>query len=151
MDPKKRAEWERKYRDALQPMVDEPVLAGGVFYRVGGRATVMGPFSGLAALVSRGIGRRRAGGLPSRFLLAVTPTRVHAFACTLTDGDVKAQDELAIWERAQMRVTAEADAGITTVVIEADGDGARLVCSTGKDELSQAVVHTMQERIGVAA
>ena len=152
MDPRKRAEWERKYRDALQPMVDEPVLAGGVFYRTGGWAAVaVGPFSGLAALISRSIGKRRAGGLPNQFLLAVTPTRVHAFKCTLAYGDVRARDELAVWERAGLTVTAEETSVNTKVVIERDADGQRLVCSTGKDELSQAVVCAMQERVGIAA
>jgi hypothetical protein len=152
VDPTKRAEWERKYRDALQPMVDEPVLAGGVFYRTGGWAAVaMGPFSGLAALVSRSVGKRRAGGLPNQFLLAVTPTRVHAFKCSMAYGDVKAKDELAVWERAGMTVTAEETSVNTKVVIERRGGGERVVCSTGKDELSQSVVYAMQERMGAAA
>lgn len=152
MDASKRAEWERKYRDALQPLVDEPVLAGGVFYRTGGWAAVaMGPFSGLAAVVSRSIGKRRAGGLPNQFLLAVTPTRVHAFKCSLAYGDVTAKEELAVWDRTGMTVTAEETSVNTKVVIERRGDGERVVCSTGKDELSQSVVYAMQERVRAVA
>ena len=147
MDAKKRAEWERKYRDALQPLVDEPVLAGGVFYRTGGwSAVAMGPFSGLAAMVSRTIGKRRAGGLPNQFLLAVTPTRVHAFKCSLAYGDVEARDELAVWDRAGLTVTAEETSVNTKVVLERSAGGERVVCSTGKDELSQSVIYAMQER-----
>ena len=72
----------------LQPKLDEPVLAGGLFYRTGGLAGLaLGPFSGLAALISRGIGRRRAAGLPNQFLVAVTPTRVHAFGCSMAYGE----------------------------------------------------------------
>jgi len=152
MDAKKRDEWERKYRDALQPLVDEPVLAGGVFYRTGGWAAVaMGPFSGLAALVSRSVGKRRAGGLPNQFLLAVTPTRVHAFKCSLAYGDVKARDELAVWDRAGLTVTAEQTSVNTKVVLESGGGGERVVCSTGKDALSQSVVYAMQERVRAVA
>jgi hypothetical protein len=152
MDANKRAEWERKYRDALQPKVDEPVLAGGLFYRTGGfAAVVIGPFSGLAALISRSVGKRRAGGLPNQFLLAVTPTRVHAFKCTTAYGNVKARDELAVWSRSGLTVTAEETATNTKVVIESSGAGGRMVCSTGKDELSQSVVYAMQEQVGVAA
>jgi hypothetical protein len=152
VDAKKRDEWERKYRDALQPLVDEPVLAGGVFYRTGGWAAVaMGPFSGLAAVISRSIGKRRAGGLPNQFLLAVTPTRVHAFRCTLAYGDVKARDELAVWDRAGLTVTAEETSVNTKVVLESGGGGERVVCSTGKDELSQSVVYAMQERVRAVA
>jgi hypothetical protein len=152
MDPDKRAEWERKYRDALQTKVDEPVLAGGLFYRTGGFAAVaMGPFSGLAALISRGIGKRRARGLPNQFLVAVTPTRVHAFKCSTAYGSVKAKDELAVWSRAGLTVTAEETAVDTKVVIDSPGAAERVVCSTGKDELSQSVVYAMQEPMGVAA
>ena len=152
MDARKRDEWERKYRDALQPLVDEPVLAGGVFYRTGGWAAVaVGPFSGLAALVSRSLGKRRAGGLPNQFLLAVTPTRVHAFKCSLAYGDVEARDELAVWDRAGLTVTAEETSVNTKVVLESGGSGERVVCSTGKDDLSQSVVHAMQERVRAGA
>jgi hypothetical protein len=152
MDAVKRAEWERKYRDALQPKVDEPVLAGGLFYRTGGFASIaIGPFSGLAATISRSLGRRRSGDLPNQFLLAVTPTRVHAFKCSTAYGNVKAKDELAVWARAGLTVTAEETAVNTKVVIEPALAGERVVCSTGKDELSQSVVYAMQEPIGVAA
>jgi hypothetical protein len=152
MDANKRAEWERKYRDALQPKVDEPVLAGGLFYRTGGfSSAAMGPFSGLAALISRSIGKRRAGGLPNQFLVAVTPTRVHAFKCAMSYGDVKAKDELIVWKRAGLTVTAEETAVDTKVVIDPASPGERIVCSTGKDELSQSVVYAMQEPTGVAA
>ena len=152
MDAKKRGEWERKYRDALQPLVDEPVLAGAVFYRTGGwQAVAMGPFSGLVAVISRGVGKRRAGGLPSEFLLAVTPTRVHAFKCSLAYGDVEARDELAVWDRAGLTVTAEETSVNTKVVLESGGSGERVVCSTGKDDLSQSVVHAMQERVRAVA
>jgi hypothetical protein len=152
VDAKKRDEWERKYRDALQPLVDEPVLAGGVFYRTGGWAAVaMGPFSGLAAVISRSIGKRRSGGLPNQFLLAVTPTRVHAFKCSLAYGDVEARDELAVWDRSGLTVTAEETSVNTKVVLESGGGGERVVCSTGKDELSQSVVYAMQERVRAVA
>jgi hypothetical protein len=111
----------------------------------------MGPFSGLAAVVSRSIGKRRAGGLPNQFLLAVTPTRVHAFKCSLAYGDVEARDELAVWDRSGLTVTAEETSVNTKVVLESGGSGERVICSTGKDELSQSVVYAMQERVRAVA
>ena len=140
------------YREALQPKVDEPVLAGGLFRRSAGMGGLaLGPFSGLAALVARGIDRRRAGGLPREFLVAVTPTRVHAFRCSTANGEVKAKEELAVWERSGLTVTAEETAAGTRVIIESLPASARVVCSTGKDELSQAVVYAMQEPVGTPA
>ena len=135
MDATKRAEWERKYRDALQPLVDEPVLAGGLFYRTGGWSEIaMGPFSGLAAVISRSIGKHRAGGLPNQFLLAVTPTRLHAFKCSTAYGNVEAKDELIVWERAGLMVTAEETSVNTKVVIEmlAGGRAGRLLDRQGR-------------------
>ena len=141
-----------EYREALQPKLDEPVLAGGLFYRTGGWAGLaLGPFSGLAALVSRGIGKRRAAGLPNQFLVAVTPTRVHAFGCSLAYGRIKAKEELAVWERSGLTVIAEETAVNTKVVIERPSGGGRVVCSTGKDEESQSVVYAMQEQVGTPA
>jgi hypothetical protein len=152
VDSTKRAEWERRYRDALQPKVDEPVLAGGLFYRTGGwSALALGPFSGLAAMISRSVGKRRANGLPNQFLVAVTPTRVHVFKCSTAYGDIKAKDELAVWQRAGLTVIAEETSVNTKVIIEPSVASERVVCSTGKDELSQSVIYAMQEPVGVAA
>ncbi len=141
-----------EFREVLQPKLDEPVLAAGLFYRTGGWAGLaLGPFSGLAALVSRGIGKRKAKGLPGQFLVAVTPTRVHAFGCSAAYGRVKAKEELAVWERSGLTVTAEETAANTKVVIDSLEASSRVVCSTGKDEESQSVVYAMQEPVGTPA
>ena len=151
MDARKREEWERKYRDALQPKVDEPVLAGGLFYRTGGWAALaVGPFSGLAALISRSMGKRRAGGLPNQFLVAVTPTRVHVFKCSTAYGNVKAKDELLVWPRVGLSVTAEETSINTKVVIQGTDTGDRIVCSTGKDAHSLAFLEQLQARPALA-
>jgi hypothetical protein len=65
-------EW--PYHGALQAKLDEPVLA--------------------SMLV-----RAAGGGLPDPFLLAVTPTRVHAFAAAFAAGEFEAGDEVAVWQR----------------------------------------------------
>lgn len=143
---------ERAVVAALQHKLDEPVLAGGLFQRTRAlEGVTLGPFSGLLALVARRVGRRRAGGLPHRFVIAVTPTRVHVFGCTTVGGELKVKDELAAWSRAGMTVTAEETAMNTKVVIRSAGAEDPFVCSTGKDEHSQSVVYAMQEHVGVAA
>ncbi|MEA2479916.1 MAG: hypothetical protein QOJ07_1838 [Thermoleophilaceae bacterium] len=152
MNAKQHAEWEQKYRDAVQPRLDEPLLKAGLFYRTGGFAALaLGPFSGLAAVISRGVGKKRASGLPNQFLLAVTPTRVHAFKCSLGYGDVKAKQELAVWKRSGLQVTAEETTVNTRVTIESLPEHEKVICSTGKDPLSQSVIYAMQEPVGVAA
>lgn len=65
---------DRAYRGVLQPMVDEPVLAGGLLHGTG-------------------------GGLPPEFMVAVTPTRVHAFRCSIGDRGLEVGAEVAVWDR----------------------------------------------------
>jgi hypothetical protein len=75
---------------------------------------------------------------------------VHAFRCARAGNGVAAGDEFAVWERANTTVTAEETGAGMKVVIERAG-GERLVCSTGQEELSRAVVEAMQDRVRVAA
>jgi hypothetical protein len=152
MNDKQQAEWEQKYRDAVQPKLDEPLLKAGLFYRTGGFAAIaLGPFSGLASMISRTVGKSKAGGFPNQFIIAVTPMRVHAFKCSLNYGKIKVKEELAVWDRAGMRVTAEETSVNTKVTIESPGENEKIVVSTGKDALSQSVIYAMQEPVGVAA
>ena len=65
---------DQQYRGVLQPMVDEPVVAGGLLHGTG-------------------------GGLPTEFMVAVTPTKVHAFQCFFTAGNLEVGAELAVWDR----------------------------------------------------
>ena len=139
--------WQRELRNAAQHKVDEPVLASGVFYRVGGQATALGPFSGVAAMVANGIGKRRGGGLPKRFAIAVTPTCVHAFDVTLEPGIVLG-DELGVWRRAGLVVTAQEGPARTKVTVESAITGERAVWTTGNDPGSKAVVDALQDSAG---
>lgn len=93
--------WKGKYREAAQERLpDERVEAAWLFYRTGGYAGIaLGPFSPLAAILARTIGTRRAGGLPNQFLLALTPTKAHAFKCRPHRSKAKVGDELAVWDR----------------------------------------------------
>jgi hypothetical protein len=75
MDPSNGGDSDREYRGVLQPMVDEPVLAGGLLHGSG-------------------------EGLPAEFIVAVTPTRVHAFRCSFGAAGVEVGTELAVWDRA---------------------------------------------------
>ena len=65
---------DQAYRGVLQPMVDEPVLAGGLLHGTGGI-------------------------LPDAFMVAVTPTRVHAFRCSIGASGLEVGAELAVWDR----------------------------------------------------
>src|SRR6478752_196927 len=76
-------EYRAKFRDVVQPLVGEQVLAVGTF-RTTGAGTRYGvskmQLGALAYAASSLRGKKQAGGLPSSFLLAVTPSKMHAFA-----------------------------------------------------------------------
>lgn len=131
--------WKGKYRDAAQEKLPgEQVEAAWLFYRTGGYAGLaLGPLSPLAAVVARTIGKKRAGGLPNQFLLALTPTKVHAFKCRPSRSKAKVGDELAVWDRHALTISIRDAAVNTEVTIESPAEGERIVCSTGKDATSR--------------
>jgi hypothetical protein len=114
---------------------------------VGGQATALGPFSGVAAMVANGVGKRRGGGLPKRFAIAVTPTCVHAFEVALGPGVVLG-DEVAVWRRAGLVVAAQQGPTRTKVTVESALTGDRAVWTTGNDPGSRAVVDALQDSAG---
>ena len=129
--------YKQKYIDAVQPKVDEQVLGAWIFYRTGGYAGLaLTRVSPLAAVVARTIGKKRAGGLPSTFLLAVTPTKVRAFKCR-PGNRIKVGDEAAVWDRSGLAVSVRDAALNTEVTLEAPAEEEKIVCSTGKDATSR--------------
>jgi hypothetical protein len=145
------AEWQQKYRDAVQPKVNEPVEAAWLFYRTGGFAAMgLQYVSGVASILTRARGKHMAGGLPNQFVLAATSTHVRAFECKPRGYNIKIGKELAAWDRSTLRVTAETAAINTTVTLETAEAFDPIVCSTGKDEGSLAMIRAMQAPVAVA-
>ena len=139
--------WKGKYREAAQEKLPgERVEAAWLFYRTGGYAGIaLGPLSPLAAVVARTIGKKRAGGLPNQFLLALTPTKVHAFKCRPHRSKAKVGDELAVWDRAGLQVRVRDAAVNTEVTLESPAEGERIVCSTGKDATSREFLELLAQ------
>lgn len=131
--------WKGKYRDAAQEKLPgEQVEAAWLFYRTGGYAGLaMGPLSPIAGTIARTIGKKKAGGLPNQFLLALTPTKIYAFKCKPHRTQAKVGDELAVWDRAGLTVGVRDAAVNTEVTLESAAEGEKIVCSTGKDAASR--------------
>jgi hypothetical protein len=140
------------YREAAQEKVtDEEVLDAWLFYRTGGFASM--PFSHISPIVGviiRTVGKKRASGFPSTFLIALTPTRVRAFKAKLRGRGVKLGDELAVWDRGSLQVAVRPAAVNTEVTIESPSEGEKVVCSTGKDAHSLAFLEQLQARPALA-
>ena len=143
--------YKQKYLEAVQPKVDEQVLGAWLFYRTGGYAGLaLGKVSPLAGVVARTVGKKRAGGLPNTFLLAVTPTKVRAFKCR-AGSRVKVGDELAVWDRAGLSVAVRDAALNTEVTLESPGEGETVLCSTGKDATSKEFLSLLASPAAPAA
>ena len=147
METAELAEWQEKYRVAVQPQVSEPVESAWVFYRSGGFASMgVAKVSPIVAMGMRAINKRKAGGLPNSFVLAVTPKHVHAFEykARARGATVTVGKELAVWDREGLVVTSKPAAINTQVTLESPGEGETVVCSTGKDEASLAMIRSLQ-------
>lgn len=148
MSPDQVEEWRRTCRELVVPHVNgEEVLAAAGFRQGGAGAGYAASKAQMGGLVYAGIKmlrKKKAGGLPDKVMLAVTPAKVHAFKLKL-GRDYKIGEEVAVWERAALRVSAEMKGGMTALTIEspAEGEKATLVGISVKDD------PVSQELIGV--
>ena len=124
-------EYRAKFRESVQQHVGEDVLAVGTFRTTGSGTkyaiskTQAGALAyGAAALV----GRKRAGGLPGQFLLAVTPSRLHAFSYKMKRNGVAVKEEVASWEREGLTITTDHMHTTTRVRLEWPDAGKKVVC-----------------------
>ncbi len=153
MDAEKVEKYQRRWCESVQSKVSEPVLAVGIFNRRGSWAAAgLQYVSGAAALTQFGRSNRRAPGLPDKFLLAVTPTKVHAFGFRPAGTKIKVKDEHAVWDRAALRV-AEGEGKVTDrLVLEptgegGKGDGGRVEVESSKwgGDVNKPVVHLLRD------
>ena len=123
-------EWRGKYRDSIQPHVDEEVLAVGGFRTTGAGtkyAISKMQVGALAYGAASMIGKKKAGGLPTQFLLAVTPTKLRAFKYRTKRNGVAVKDEVGAWDRAGLEVSTERLQTTTRVTLKW-ADGEQIVC-----------------------
>lgn len=130
ISPEVAEEYQGKFREAVQPHLDEEVLAVGTFRTTGAGTKYAISKARLGALAYGAAalrGKQRAGGLPSSFLLAVTPGGVHAFKYKMKRNSIEAKEKIATWERDGLRVGSERRSMTTRVTLEWP-DGERIVC-----------------------
>ena len=149
ISPEVAEEYRAKFREGVMPYVDEEILAVGTFRTTGsGTKFAISKLQAGAAVYGAAakLGRARAGGLPSTFLLAVTPTKMHAFKYKLKRGGIEVRQEVASWDRAGLTIELEPLA-TTTRVKFAWPEGEKLVCDQdgmGDNPWADDVVRTLQ-------
>jgi hypothetical protein len=144
------AEWRRKCLDLAASRSDgEEVLAAAGFRQGGASANYVASKAQMGGLVYAGIKalrKKKAGGLPDKVMLIVTPTKLRAFKLSI-GRDYKLGDEVAAWERAGLQVSTEMGGGMTALTIEsaAGGDRTTLVGVSVKDDpVSQELIGVLQ-------
>jgi len=151
MTPEQVVEWRKNYRDLVAPHVNgEEVLAAAGF-RHGGAATRMviskAQLGGIAYAGSKLFSKKKAGGLPDKVMLAVTPTKLYAFDYGFKGRSHKIKKEVAVWERAGLQVSTDNSGSMTSLTISspAEGEKATLVGAGIKDDpLSGEVMAILQ-------
>jgi hypothetical protein len=145
------AEWSQKLRDLVAPEVNgEEVIAAAAFRRGGATASMVASKAQMGGIVYAGIkmfNKKKAGGLPERVALALTPDKLYAFNLGFKGRDYKLKGEAAVWDRAGLKVSSEQKSGMTAVTIEspAEGEKATLVgIGVKDDQVSQAMIATLQ-------
>jgi hypothetical protein len=151
MSPEQVIEWRQKYRDLAAPHVQgEQVVAAAAFRRGGAAAGMAASKARLGAVVYAGIklfNKKKAGGLPERVMLVATPDKLHAFNLGIRGANVKIKEEVAVWDRAGLRISTAPASGMTALTIEspAEGEKATLVgVGIRDDPISQEMIALLQ-------
>jgi hypothetical protein len=142
-------EWRGKCRELVAPRVNgEEVIAAAGFRQGGASANYMASKAQLGGIVYAGIKlarKKKAGGLPDKVMLAVTPDRVYAFKLKI-GRDYKLGDEVAVWERAGLRASTQ-QGTMTSLTIESPAEGEKVTLvgiSIKDDPVSQEVMEALQ-------
>ena len=150
ISPEVAEEYRTKFREAVMPHMSDEVLAVGTF-RTTGSGTKFGISKLQAGALVYGaaskVGRARAGGLPSQFLLAVTPTKLLAFKYKLKGKGVDVRQPVAEWDRAGLRVELERLSTTTRVTLAWPDAGEKLVIDQdgmGDNPWADDVVRVLQ-------
>jgi len=130
ISPEVAEEYRAKFKQAVQGHLDEDLLAVGTF-RATGSGTKYAISKTQAGALAYGaahlLGKKKAGGLPESFLLAVTPSGLHAFKYKMKRSSAEVKEEVAAWDREGITVTTEPMKTTTRVTLEWP-DGQKIVC-----------------------
>ena len=133
------------FTELAQAHVDEEVLAAGPFRRGGAAQQYALSKAGGGILYAIGslINKKKAGGLPQRVFLVVTPTRLYAFDYGLKGRNFKIKKEAAVWDRQGLRISTERKMNLTMLTIESPGEGEKATLApsgVSDDPFSQDVI-----------
>ena len=150
ISPEVAEEYRGKYREAVQAQLDEEVLAVGPFKPTGSGtkyAISKAQAGALAYGAASLLGKKKAGGLPGQFMLAVTTSSLHAFKYKTKRNGVELKEEVGTWPRSGLKVSTERLQMTTRVTLES-ADGDKIVCDQegmGDNPWADDVVRELQQ------
>jgi hypothetical protein len=146
-------EYKEKFREMAEKEVGEPVIASGPFRRGGAAASMVISKTGVGALAYAANSlrnKKKAGGLPSKVFLVVTPTKLHAFDYGFKGRNYRLKKEAAVWDRADLRISTEQKLGLTMLTIESPSEGEKATLAPGgvkDDPFTQDVIRALSENV----
>ena len=150
MSDKQVEEWREKCRELVQPRVGgEEVVAAAAFRQGGATANYVASKAQLGGAVYAGIKmmrKKKAGGLPDKVMIAVTPAKVYAFKLKV-GRDYKLGDEVAVWDRGGILASSDRSGGMTALTIESPSEGEKVTLvgiSVKDDPVSQELMGVLQ-------
>ena len=130
-------QWMESNRPRVEAKTGAPVLAYSTFYRTGSWGQMgMEHVSPLAKSAMKMIGKRKAGGLPPHFILALTADRLYAFKYKPRRDVIEVGDEVASWDRAAITASVAETSLTMRLTINSPADGSKTVCDTGKADIT---------------
>lgn len=140
------AQYKQRLVEEVSPHLHgEELVAIGMFRRGGFGASYAASKMG-GGLVYAGVQlarKKRAGGLPDRLMLAVTPAKLYAFSWKPKGRSYKVKEEVAAWERSGLECSRGKGGNMTTLTISSpsEGEKATLVGAGVQDDpWSQEVI-----------
>jgi hypothetical protein len=149
MSPDQAAQWREKCRELVASRVNGEELVAAAAFRQGGATASYAASKAGGGLVYAGIKlmrKKKAGGLPEKVMLAVTPQKLYAYKLKM-GRDYKLGDEVAVWDRGDLVIATDSSGGMTAVTIEspAEGERATLVgVGVRDDPVSQDLIGVLQ-------
>jgi hypothetical protein len=144
-------EWVERNRAHVEEKTGAPVLAYSTFYRTGSWGQLgLAHVSPLAKTAVKLIGKKKSGGLPPHFILAVTEDKLYAFKYKARRDVIEVQEEVGAWDRSAIRVSAQ-ETSLTMRLTIRPADGAAIVCDSSKADITSQLLSRLGAAPAVAA
>jgi hypothetical protein len=142
-------EWREKCRELVAPHVNGEEVVAAAGFRQGGATASYAASKAGGGLVYAGIKlmrKKKAGGLPDKVMVAVTPAKVYAFRLKV-GRDYRVGDEVAVWNRGGIVASSDRGSGMTALTIESPSEGEKVTLvgiSVKDDPVSQDLMAVLE-------